>query len=650
MAEEPQQGGGRHPGRDHLRQLVDSVVDHAIFTVDPQGRVATWNLGAERVLGYTEAEVLGRDSSLFFTPEDRQRGEPQRELRQAMDQGRAEDERWHVRKDGSRFWASGITTLLRDEAGSFVGFGKVMRDITARKRMEDELAASEARFRSIVEQSPVLIWRSDSEGRYGYFNRSWYVFRGRSPEEELASGAGWTEGIHPSDRDLYLSAFRTALERQEPFEATYRLRRADGQYRWLLDRGSPYHDRQGRFLGYLGSCLDITERVELETVLRQQRELAEEAVRHRTRLLSALSHDARTPLNAVVLAVQLLEYRFKDQADPEVELDLRTIRHAVGNVLDLLGDLLNLARIDAGADPTQITRFPLAPVLQECFSGIELQARQKGLEARLDMGEPAGSVLETDRAKLKQILSNLLSNAFRYTTDGQIRLSAERTDQGIAIAVEDTGVGIDPADQGRVFEEFSRLDQPHRPIGEGSGLGLAICRRLASLLGGELTLRSAPGRGSTFTLALPNSVVCADTAAATSGETDAVGPPPCCGTILVAEDHLASRQALARLLRRMGYRVLEAVNGRDAVSLASQERPQVVLMDINMPVMDGIEATLAMRSHPTTRDLPILALTGDVSVVNQRRIGEAGVTGYLEKPVVLDALKAALEVFLGQAS
>jgi PAS domain S-box-containing protein len=643
MVETRESTGREEPDEAHLRLLIETVTDYAIFTTDPQGQVVTWNSGAQRILGYEEAEILGKNSSIFFTPEDIRLGEHERELRTAAAEGRAEDERWHVRKDGSRFWASGVVIPLRDAVGRHRGFGKVMRDITGRKRMEDELAASEARFRSIAEQSPVLIWRSAADGGYDYFNRPWYDFRGRGPDQELASGFAWAEGIHPEDRDRYLTTYRSAFEKREPFESTFRLLRGDGQYRWVIDRGNPYRDPQGNFLGYLGSYMDITERVELEAVLRQQRELAEEAGRHKARLLSALSHDARTPLNAVVLAAQLLEMRLQGLADPEVEQDLRTIRHAVGNVLDLLGDLLNLARIDSGADPTAISRFSLEPVLAECLSGIEPQARQKGLDVRLEPGELAGAVLESDRAKLKQILSNLLSNALRYTQRGHVRLYVERDDDGVRIAVEDSGIGIEPADQPRVFEEFARLDQPHRPVGEGTGLGLAICRRLASLLGGEVGVRSAPGRGSTFTVSLPPSVLVHGPTAGPLCDPVAPEPSPT-GTILVVEDHLASRQTLARVLRRMGYRVLEAANGRDALAVVRRERPQAILMDVNMPVMDGVEATLALRSEPTTRDVPIFALTCDVSVVNQRRIGEAGVDGYLEKPVVLDALKQALSI------
>ncbi len=630
---------------DDFHLLIDNINDCAIFTTDLDGRITYWNPGAVHLLGYAPQERLGQPFSELFTEEDQNAGMPQRELETARQRGNSEDERWHVRKDGSTFFATGTLTTIQDPSGKMRGFVKVLRDITVRKHLEQALAASEARFRSIAEQSPVLIWRSDLAGQIDYFNPPWYVFRGRTPPEEL--GSGWIEGIHPADRDACVETARAAIERREPFEVTIRVLRHDGRYRWVINRGTPYDDGAGNLIGYLGSCVDITDRIELEKALQQQRTLAEEATQRKSRLMSALSHDARTPLNAVVLATQLLELNLGEKVEGEVQENLRTIRNAVGNVLDLLSDLLDVSRLDAGAVTVEPSRFALEPAVVECLSGIAPQAQIKDLDLQMELGELTDAVLETDRPKLKQILCNLLSNALRFTQRGHIRVFGRLGVDQIHLGVEDTGIGISPEDQRRVFDEFAMLDHPHRPIGEGTGLGLAICRRLANLLGGEISLWSELNRGSIFSLSLPATLLVVsgtqeehqDQIPKERSESTDVDR----GLIVVAEDHLASRQALSKLLRRMGYRVREASNGHDALALAREELPLIIFMDVNMPVMDGIEATRILRSDPATSDVTIIALTGDVTIVNQRRISEAGATRSLEKPVNSEMLKSVLQ-------
>jgi PAS domain S-box-containing protein len=519
---------------------------------------------------------------------------------------------------------------LRDAVGSISGAVMVAQDVSEREDLKTELANSELRFRTIVEQSPTMKWQSDATGRFDYFNPTWLDFRGRTLEQE--AGNGWTLGIHPDDRERFLASYRDAFERRETFELTYRLLRRDGHYRWVLDRGTPFVDARGAFLGYLGSCADITARVELEEALERQSQ-------HKSRVMAALSHDVRTPLNAVFLAAKLLETQVKDQDDPEVPESLRVIRDSVRNLLDLLTDLLDLSRIEAGASLAEVSRFALESTLAECFSSIEPQAHLKGLDVGFEPDGLAGIHVATDRNKLKQILANLLSNALRYTNKGHVRLFGERTSDQLRISVEDTGIGINPDDQTRIFDEFATLGTEPQNVGEGTGLGLAICRRLATLLQGEILLESTPGVGSTFTLVLPASLI-------VDGESEARAPEvlatPQSGPILIAEDHEPSRRALARVLQRIGYTVLEAADGREAIELARTGHPFIVLMDVNMPGMDGIEATRLLRGDRRTRDLPIFALTGDVTIVNRRRIGEAGVDGYLEKPVTWDQIESAL--------
>lgn len=624
---------------DSERVKLQTVLNNlpvGVWVINDEGAIVALNREAERLQGFPASETIGRVNLHAHRPHYDIAGPDGRPLDSEEQPGlralRGEDVQqqeilWRVGGEARSILAN--ASPLRDSAGAIAGAVVVAQDVTERTRLRAELARSESRFRAIAEQTPAMIWRSDASGRCDYFNPAWLEFRGRTQAQE--AGEGWTEGVHPDDLDRCLATFAEALARRGPFEMTYRLLRRDGVYRSILDCGAPYLDARGEFLGFLGTCVDITARVELEESLERQSE-------HKSRLMAALSHDARTPLNAVFLAAQLLETQVRDQEDTEVQESLRVIRDSVRNVLDLLSDLLDLTRIDAGATPAEVSRFGLESTLAECLSSIEPQAHAKGLDVRFEPDGLAGLHVATDRNKLKQVLANLLSNALRYTEAGQIRLTGDRTEERLMIRVEDTGVGIAPEDQGRIFDEFATLGTGRRESG-GTGLGLAICRRLVALLQGEIVLESTPGVGSTFTIALPARLI---VDAPSDPDMPTISVSPALGPILIAEDHEPSRQALARVLRRLDYRVLEAGDGREAVDMARAERPFIVLMDVNMPGMDGIEAVRTLRADPRTRDLPIFALTGDVTIVNRRRIGEAGVDGYLEKPVTWDQIEQAL--------
>ncbi len=631
----------RKEAAESERLRTQTVLDNlpvGVWVADAEGNLVGVNPAAERLQGFAEAETVGRVNALDrdgmpgFRLADGSECPPEaRPINRALGGETVIQQDLLCTTRGEPSWVSANAAPLSDGEGRPSGAVMVIQDISDRKRLAADLAISEARFRGIVAKSPVMIWRADPSGSCDFFNETWLEFRGRSEAEE--AGRGWADGVHPDDLDRCLETRASALERRETFEIVYRLLHADGRHRWVTERGVPYHDAAGTFLGFLGSCLDITARIELEGKLEQQSQ-------HKSRLMAALSHDARTPLNAVVLSARLLESQVKDLDDPEVRDSLTTIRNAVRNVLDLLSDLLDLSRIDAGATMAETSRFDLQATLAECLSSIEPQARAKGLEVALDEDCLQGVRLDTDRAKLKQILSNFLSNALNYTERGKIRLYLDQRKGQVRIGVEDTGVGIAPEDQQRIFDEFAVLEHPNRLRGEGTGLGLAICRRLANLLHGEILLESSPGRGSRFILALPESVL--------TRESVAEAPPAAApdrnfaGSILIAEDHADSRKTLAKVLRRIGYRVQEAGDGHEVIDLVRQERPMLILMDVNMPGLDGVETTLALRKDPRFRDLTIFALTGDVSVLNQQRIGEAGVDGYLEKPVTWEKLETVL--------
>ena len=658
---------------DRQAVLIAAVAEsmaEGLAAIDDRGRITYLNPAAERLLGWTEAELLGRDmheSIHVRRPDGSVYPHEDCPIWAAFRGGRpARGDEALLRRDGSTIPVA--FTLAPFGGAGGAGAVLTFNEISERKRLESELADATSRLAAIVECSPVLMWRCGPEGRCDFINASWREFAGDPPDGQDA----WPLGLHPEDGVAVLAEFRAAVASRGPFELTYRRLRADGQYRWLVDRAVPYRGNGGEFLGYIGSAVDMTDDLELRRELDGQRALAERSSRHKTRLVTALSHDARTPLNAVVLSAELLEMQgFGD--DPEVAEALRTIRHGVRNVLDLLNDLLDLGRLEAGAEAADPMRFELVTALEECLGSVEAQARHKGLEADLDPDGLDGLEVETDRAKLKQIVGNLLSNALRYTDRGRILLRASASDGMLRIEVQDTGPGIVAEDQERIFEEFARVDSAARPpgvsdAGTGLGLGLAICRRLATLLEGRIELASTPSVGSTFALVLPVTLGAlppvpeigataapaplTSVSAPEAATTDPTAPRDGTssrldGPILVADDHAPSRSLLIRVLRRLGYEAEEAADGRGAIERARAIRPRAVIMDLHMPGMSGVEAATALRSDPDLDGLPILALTGDLDPANRDRLERAGFRGFLAKPVTVDAISRALAEAVG---
>ena len=650
--------------QSHFISAVTECMAGGLAAIDVEGRISYLNPAARRLLGRAIEDLAGCDmhESLNAVRSDGSTF-PREDCPIWSAFSRRSESRgdvFFVRGDGSNLPVSFTLAPLFD-GDQFAGAVLTFEEISDRKQLEAALALASSRLAAIIEGSPAMIWRSDPQGRCDFVNAAWREFA----EDSRDADDAWLDGLHPDEAEPVRSEFLKRTSGSEPFELTYRRLRRDGQYRWLVDRAVPYRDPVSGTRGFLGSALDITEGMELRQELDRQRAIAEQSSRHKTRLVTALSHDARTPLNAVVLSADLLELLAPGGDDPEVAEALRTIRHGVRNVLDLFNDLLDLGRLESGGEVLELSRFGLAETLEECLGSIEVQARVKGLDATLDLDGLDHLEVRTDRAKLKQVLGNLLSNALRYTDHGSIRLSARPTDEELRIEVQDTGPGIADGDRERIFEEFARLDPTSRLTGSGTdsgtglGLGLAICRRLADLLGGRIELSSAPGVGSTFALILPLKPLSPEStyeeiARSTSssdplelGGVDGVPEPAPTGPILVADDHAPSRLLLIRVLQRLGYEAEQAGDGRHAVELARTIRPRAILMDLHMPDMDGVEAARIVRAETGLSHLPIIALTGDLDPANRARLRSAGFRGFLPKPVTIEALSRLLNEMLG---
>jgi len=494
------ESGGLH------RLLVDSVRDYAIFALDPAGYILSWNAGAERLKGYTPDEIIGRHFSIFYPPGDIVVDKPGRMLADAIRDGRVEDEGWRIRRDGSRFWADVVITALRDESGALVGFAKVTRDLSERRRAEERLRESEERFRLIVQGvRDYAIFMLDLEGRVASWNEGAERINGYAPEEIV--------GRHFST--FYPAADVAAGKPKWELEVAMR----DGKYEeegWRVRKdGTPFWSNvlitalrgpDGQLLGYAKVTRDLTERLAAqERALADARRLAEtEATsRAKSEFLTAMSHELRTPINATLGYVELIELGIGGPTSEQQRDYLQRIRGSQEHLLGIVTDLLNYGRMQAGQMTYELGPVPVHAVVESALRTLEAQASSKGIT--VDHGPcPRGLVARADRAKVTQIVFNLISNAVKFTpAEGRVTVGCGGTTGTVAITVTDTGPGVPTEKQGAIFEPFVQLGRSFSSGHEGTGLGLAISRDLARAMGGDIAVESRVGSGSIFTLSLP---------------------------------------------------------------------------------------------------------------------------------------------------
>ena len=393
--------------------------------------------------------------------------------------------------------------------------------------------------------------------------------------------------------------------------------------------------------------------------LEQRREEAAEEARRKTRFLAAISHDIRTPVNALVLSCELL--RAITQASPAHSIDVRDIAELTGALLnnaaslvELVNDLLDIARHDQGKFEFEETDFPIGEFLSTTIEGLRPLAEQKRLRLDLNIDAPA-AIIRTDRVKLARVLQNLVANAIKFTDVGYVRVVVRvSTSAGLHLEVVDTGVGIPTASRVGIFDEFAQLRNPERDRTKGTGLGLAICRRLVVGMGGLIEVTTRPDQiGSTFLVTLPPARVVVD-GPVTPGP-DSTRTPRVThhhrGEVLIVEDHEPSRILLQRLLRNSGLSVRTAPDGAVALQEIERSRPDLVLMDLMMPVMGGLEVLRRLRAQPQTNQLNVIILTGDLGNRDEDPIRAVeGATACLSKPVEVPLLLELLDRFLPSAT
>ncbi len=372
----------------------------------------------------------------------------------------------------------------------------VMSDITEHKRTRSALEESERRFRMMADSAPVLIWLTDETGECIYFNRPWLEFTGRSIDEELRSG--WAENVHPNDLADCLNTYQEALEKREQFTIEYRMRRHDGVYRWMLDRGLPRYRSDDSFAGFIGSAIEINEQKETEQKLLEAKEYAEATAMLKSTFLMNMTHEIRTPLTVILGFTSILRQGVR----PEYHRFINLIERSGRRLLLMLDSMLDLAQLEAGTLEVDRQSHSVTEIVESVVLTLAPIAEEKGLAVNLTLPSER-CYASIDHGVLSRVLNNLIDNAMKFTDKGSIDVSVSCAHERIAVVIRDTGIGIESEFINHVFDPFTQessgLDRTH----QGSGIGLSVSKRLLQLMGGSISLDSAKGRGSVFTIILP---------------------------------------------------------------------------------------------------------------------------------------------------
>lgn len=503
----------RSVGDATYRHLVEGVLDYAIFLLTPTGHIATWNAGAQRIKGYSPADIIGKHFSVFYTAADVSAGWPQKELMLARERGRIEDEGWRVRQDGSTFWANVVITAIYDSQNEFLGFAKVTRDLSDRRRM----AA-------------------------------------------------------------------------------------------LQDEG-----------------------------------------RRMTEFIAMLSHELRNPLSPIMNVLAIMA---REPQSPRSQWCLDVAAKQVRHINRLVEDLLDVSRVTTGKVRLTMERLDLADVVKEAVEGMRPTLEERG-HALAVHGLTQPLWLQGDRTRLIQLVSNLLNNSIKFTTPpGQIELTLMQQGAQVCLSVSDNGIGMEPDTLKRAFEPFSQAESRYSRSESGLGLGLALVRSIAQHHGGSAEAFSGGlGQGSVVSVRLPLiDESAASSNAASPSQSQGQGAHATMRRLLIVDDNIDAADSLAMLLRTLGHQVTTAHDGLRALELIREQTPDVVLLDIGMPMLSGLEVARHVRSDPSLAGVKLVAVSGYGQPLDKLAASSAGFDEHLVKPVdVEDVTKALLAVEALQA-
>ena len=610
---------------ERFRLLVESVLDYAIFMLDVHGNVVGWNAGAERIKGYRSEEIVGKHFSCFYPKDAVEAGWPEKELKTAVAKDRFEDEGWRLRKDGSKFWASVVITAVRDEAGNLRGFSKITRDLTERRQTEALIADSELRYRRLFETAQDAILILDARtGKITDANPYIQQLLGYS-HEELMDKELWQLGMF-EDKESIRSAFRRLQDEGYSRFEHLPLVTKSGQKAEVEFVSNVYQVDHQPIIQC--NIRDTTERSRLEKQAHEQAAALAELDHRKDEFLAMLSHELRNPLAAITNAVQLLSLQ---KHEDKLQHQARTIiERQMGQLIRLVDDLLEVSRISTGRIHLQKERIGLNGIVERAVETTRPLMDQHRHELTVSLS-PQPIWLHADASRLEQVVVNLLTNAAKYTADGgRISLAVQQEGDEAVLRVQDSGVGIAPELLPHIFDLFTQAERSLDRSQGGLGIGLCLVQRLVEKHGGRVEVSSELGQGSEFVVHLP--VMMTTTTQPPSLPEVAAEPTRQSLRVLVVDDNVDAAQSLGLLLEASGHEVRSASDGLSAVEVALDFRPNVVLLDIGLPGLDGYEVAKRLRQDSSLDGVVLVAMTGYGQDADKLRSQNAGFNHHLVKP------------------
>ncbi|MDH3353898.1 MAG: PAS domain S-box protein [Chromatiales bacterium] len=630
--------------RLHVEQTPLGIIEW-----DTNFKVMEWNPAAENIFGFSRNEAIGCHAiGLIISKEMQAQVAPVWESLLQQEGGERNSNK-NITKDGKIIDCEWYNTPLVNDNGETIGVTSLVHDITERVQAEKDLDESRRMLLTILDTIPSRVFWKDREGVYLGCNRL-FAQDAALDDPKLIIGKNDFDMVWQDQAELYRADdFKVMESGEDRLHYEEPQTNAEGKNFWLETNKIPLRDGDDKIVGILGTYQEITDRKQIESDLHGAMKKAELANRSKSEFLANMSHEIRTPMNAIINLSYLV---LQGKLEPQQRDFIEKVERSGKNLLGLINDILDFSKIEAGKLETENEQFNLNNLMDDLINIMGLSAGEKGLNIRYESPQYMSHHLIGDVLRLRQVLINLISNAIKFTDEGEVVIAIQESDKDegstvLEFSISDTGIGITNEQQSRLFQSFSQADSSTTRQYGGTGLGLVISKQLVDLMGGDIRVESSYGEGSTFIFTLPFKIIPSDVVRSHVEVPSNVGLEEKLSTIrgaeiLLVDDNEVNLIIASEILERAGLNISKANQGAEAVEQVNRHHFDLVLMDLQMPVMDGFDATIAIRKIKPASDLPIIAMTADAMGDVKDRCLTAGMNGYVSKPIDIEQLGAEL--------